>query len=194
MGLLDLLSPRTLSRERLFLMPPLKKVRTYGVKISELVSTTAGKSPAALRRLELQSRVDGSEYGSAMHPSKEFVSSSITPTPEPDDPLPLDDAVDLPCVEFLNENRTLIRKYSKIFLCIVVLSHLYTETDVRPNFLYNDDEGTHAFGDLEVAFEHIAYEFPFLHGFRMAILEFAGGIEDSTCWTEGLGDFTCSVG
>ncbi|GKD31448.1 hypothetical protein Tco_1242226, partial [Tanacetum coccineum] len=57
------------------------------------------------------------------------------------DPLPLDDAVDLPCVELLNENRTLIRKYPEIFLCVIGLSRSYAETDARPTFLYNDDEG-----------------------------------------------------
>ncbi|GKG53426.1 hypothetical protein Tco_0552694, partial [Tanacetum coccineum] len=70
----------------LFLMPPVKKVRTDGVKISEPVPTTAGKSPAALRRLELQSGPEGAESGSVPHPSEEFVSSSVTPTPEPDVP------------------------------------------------------------------------------------------------------------
>ncbi|GKE01051.1 hypothetical protein Tco_1389034, partial [Tanacetum coccineum] len=56
------------------------------------------------------------------------------------DPLLVDDAVDLPCMKLLNENRTLIRKYPEIFLCIVGLSRSYTETDVRLTFLYNDDE------------------------------------------------------
>ncbi|GJX13807.1 hypothetical protein Tco_0205565 [Tanacetum coccineum] len=56
------------------------------------------------------------------------------------DPLPLDDVVDLPCVELLNENRTLIRTYPEIFLCVVGLSRSYLETNVRPTFLHNDDE------------------------------------------------------
>ncbi|GJZ07052.1 hypothetical protein Tco_0540845 [Tanacetum coccineum] len=56
------------------------------------------------------------------------------------DPLPMDDDVNLPCVELLNENRTLIRKYPKIFLCVVGLSRSYVETDVRPTFLDSDDE------------------------------------------------------
>nr|GEW51528.1 SUMO-conjugating enzyme SCE1-like [Tanacetum cinerariifolium] len=62
------------------------KVRTDGVKFSEPVSTTASKSSTALRRLELQSGAKGAESGYALHPSEEFVSSSITPTPEPDVP------------------------------------------------------------------------------------------------------------
>ncbi|GJZ07088.1 hypothetical protein Tco_0540881 [Tanacetum coccineum] len=58
------------------------------------------------------------------------------------DPLPVDEAVDLPCVELLNENRTLSRKYLEIFLCLVGLSRLFTETDVCPTLLYSDDEET----------------------------------------------------
>ncbi|GJR81383.1 hypothetical protein Tco_0152168 [Tanacetum coccineum] len=61
------------------------------------------------------------------------------------DPLLVDDAVDLPCMKLLNENRTLIRKYPEIFLCVVGLSRSYTETDVRLTFLYNDDEGSNHF-------------------------------------------------
>ncbi|GJV72695.1 hypothetical protein Tco_1492690 [Tanacetum coccineum] len=45
------------------------------------------------------------------------------------DPLPVDEAVDLPCVELLNENRTIIRMYSEIFLCLVGLSHSFTKTE-----------------------------------------------------------------
>ncbi|GJX04091.1 hypothetical protein Tco_0190007 [Tanacetum coccineum] len=52
----------------------------------------------------------------------------------------MDEAVDLPCVELLNENRTLIRKYPKIFLCLVGLSRSFVETDVRPTLLRDDDE------------------------------------------------------
>nr|GFA18407.1 transposase (putative), gypsy type [Tanacetum cinerariifolium] len=37
------------------------------------------------------------------------------------DSILVDEAVDLPCVELLNENRTLIRKYPETFLCFVVL-------------------------------------------------------------------------
>ncbi|GKB66208.1 putative gypsy type transposase [Tanacetum coccineum] len=56
------------------------------------------------------------------------------------DPLPIDEVVDLPCAELLNENRTLIRKYPKTFLCLVGLSHSFVEMDVRPTLLCDDDE------------------------------------------------------
>nr|GEX16880.1 putative transposase (putative), gypsy type [Tanacetum cinerariifolium] len=56
------------------------------------------------------------------------------------DPLSVDEAVDLPCVELLNENRTLIRKYPKTFLCLVGLSRSFIETDVRPTLLHDNDE------------------------------------------------------
>ncbi|GJZ87417.1 hypothetical protein Tco_0659027 [Tanacetum coccineum] len=56
------------------------------------------------------------------------------------DPLPVDEAVDLPCVELLNEKRTLIRKYSKTFLCLVGLSRSFVETDVHPTLLRDDEE------------------------------------------------------
>ncbi|GKD99631.1 hypothetical protein Tco_1387615, partial [Tanacetum coccineum] len=56
------------------------------------------------------------------------------------DPLPVDEPVDLPCVELLNDNRTLIRKYPEIFLCPVGLSRSFVETDVRPTLLRDDDE------------------------------------------------------
>ncbi|GJR47766.1 hypothetical protein Tco_1315869 [Tanacetum coccineum] len=56
------------------------------------------------------------------------------------DPLPVDEVVDLPCVELLNENRTLIRKYPETFLCLVGLSRSFTETDVRPTLLYDNNE------------------------------------------------------
>ncbi|GJU59780.1 putative ribonuclease H-like domain-containing protein [Tanacetum coccineum] len=56
------------------------------------------------------------------------------------DPLPVDEAVDLPCVELLNEKRTLIRKYLETFLCLVGLSHLFVETVIRPTLLRDDDE------------------------------------------------------
>ncbi|GKF58951.1 hypothetical protein Tco_0175737, partial [Tanacetum coccineum] len=56
------------------------------------------------------------------------------------DLLPIDEAVDLPCVELLNENRTLIRKYPKTFLCLVDLSRSFIETDVRPTLLHDNDE------------------------------------------------------
>ncbi|GJX79523.1 hypothetical protein Tco_0327672 [Tanacetum coccineum] len=56
------------------------------------------------------------------------------------DPLSVDEAVDLPCVELLNENCTLIRKYPEIFLCFVGLSRSFVETDVRPTLLRDIDE------------------------------------------------------
>ncbi|GJU82042.1 hypothetical protein Tco_1284407 [Tanacetum coccineum] len=56
------------------------------------------------------------------------------------DPLSVDEAVDLPCVELLNENRTLIKKYPEIFLCFVGLSRSFVETNVRPTLLRDNDE------------------------------------------------------
>ncbi|GKE26056.1 hypothetical protein Tco_1441440, partial [Tanacetum coccineum] len=56
------------------------------------------------------------------------------------DSLPVDEAVDLPCVELLNENRTLIRKYPETFLCLVGLSRSFIKTGVRPTLLYDNDE------------------------------------------------------
>ncbi|GKE09487.1 hypothetical protein Tco_1413038 [Tanacetum coccineum] len=56
------------------------------------------------------------------------------------DPLPVDEAVDLPCVELLNENRTLIRKYPETFLYLVGLSRSFIKTGVRPTLLYDNDE------------------------------------------------------
>ncbi|GKE76264.1 hypothetical protein Tco_1542384, partial [Tanacetum coccineum] len=56
------------------------------------------------------------------------------------DPLPMDEAVDLPCTELLNENRTLIRKYPETFLCLVGLSRSFVEMDVRPTLLHGDNE------------------------------------------------------
>ncbi|GJU27935.1 hypothetical protein Tco_1166556 [Tanacetum coccineum] len=56
------------------------------------------------------------------------------------DPLLVDEVVDLPCVELLNENRTLIRKYLETFLCLVGLSRPFVKIDVRPTLLHNNDE------------------------------------------------------
>ncbi|GKF19652.1 hypothetical protein Tco_0068290 [Tanacetum coccineum] len=56
------------------------------------------------------------------------------------DPLPTDDVVDLPLVEVLDKNRTIIRKYPELFLSIVGLSPSFFDTDVRPTFLCSDDE------------------------------------------------------
>ncbi|GKE03477.1 hypothetical protein Tco_1395495 [Tanacetum coccineum] len=61
-----------------------KKVRSGGVVISKPNPTTAGKSSAALRRLELQSGQPDVGVGSVHHPTEEFVSSFVTPTPEPE--------------------------------------------------------------------------------------------------------------
>ncbi|GJZ08884.1 hypothetical protein Tco_0543167 [Tanacetum coccineum] len=57
------------------------------------------------------------------------------------DPLPTDDVVDLPLVELLDENCTLIRKYPKLFLSVVGLIRSFVDSDIRPNFLRCDDEG-----------------------------------------------------
>ncbi|GKB31129.1 hypothetical protein Tco_0870530 [Tanacetum coccineum] len=56
------------------------------------------------------------------------------------DPLPVEDAVHFLCVELLNLNRTVIRKYLETFLCLVGLSRSFTENDVRPTLLCDDDE------------------------------------------------------
>ncbi|GKF71925.1 hypothetical protein Tco_0208039, partial [Tanacetum coccineum] len=56
------------------------------------------------------------------------------------DPLPVDEAVDLSCVEMLNENRTLIKKYPEIFLSFVGLRRSFVETNVRPTLLRDNDE------------------------------------------------------
>ncbi|GJR96271.1 hypothetical protein Tco_0268445 [Tanacetum coccineum] len=52
--------------------------------------------------------------------------------------LPSDDVVDLPLLEKLNENRTLIRKYPEDFLSIIGLSHPFIYTDIRPAFIGRD--------------------------------------------------------
>ncbi|GJZ58684.1 hypothetical protein Tco_0614500 [Tanacetum coccineum] len=57
------------------------------------------------------------------------------------DSLSVDEDVDLPCVELLNENYTIIRKYLETFLCFVDLSHSFTKIDVHPTLLHNNDEG-----------------------------------------------------
>ncbi|GJZ77722.1 hypothetical protein Tco_0642394 [Tanacetum coccineum] len=63
---------------------PVKKVRSGGVVILEPNPTTAGKSPATLRRLELQSGQLDVGAGSVPHHIEEFVSSSVTPTSVPE--------------------------------------------------------------------------------------------------------------
>ncbi|GJV75465.1 linoleate 13S-lipoxygenase 3-1, chloroplastic-like protein [Tanacetum coccineum] len=62
------------------------------------------------------------------------------------DPLPVDEAVDLPCMELLNENRTLIRKYPETFLCFVGLSRSFTktETDSKKYMEVVDTLSTHS--------------------------------------------------
>ncbi|GJY25513.1 hypothetical protein Tco_0400239 [Tanacetum coccineum] len=69
-----------------------------------------------------------------------FSTSWFSGTSVVKDPLPMDEAVDLPCVELLNENRTLIRKYPETFLCLVGLSRSFTDIDVRPTLLHDNDE------------------------------------------------------
>ncbi|GJR94716.1 hypothetical protein Tco_0266890 [Tanacetum coccineum] len=46
----------------------------------------------------------------------------------------------VPTVELLNENRIFIRKYPKIFLCLVGLIRSFIETDVRPTLLHSNDK------------------------------------------------------
>ncbi|GJR93870.1 hypothetical protein Tco_0266044 [Tanacetum coccineum] len=74
-----------------------KSTNPYKVKVGErtlaetevpLLNETEDRvispsSPTALKMLELQSGPEGTGSGSVPHPSEEFVSSSITPTPEP---------------------------------------------------------------------------------------------------------------
>ncbi|GJS52643.1 hypothetical protein Tco_0626005 [Tanacetum coccineum] len=52
----------------------------------------------------------------------------------------VDEAVDLPCVELLNKNCTLIRKYLEPFLYFVGLCCSFTKTDFRPTLLHDNDE------------------------------------------------------
>nr|GFB62032.1 transposase (putative), gypsy type [Tanacetum cinerariifolium] len=61
--------------------PPLKKARAGGIAILEPNPTTAGKTLAALKTLGIQGQHDVG-FGSASHPTKDFVSSSVTVTPE----------------------------------------------------------------------------------------------------------------
>nr|GEX96596.1 transposase (putative), gypsy type [Tanacetum cinerariifolium] len=64
------------------------------------------------------------------------------------DPLPSDDVVELPLVDELNENRTLIRKYPEVFLSIIGLSRTFVDTDIRPTLIGCDknDESREAGG------------------------------------------------
>ncbi|GKF13281.1 hypothetical protein Tco_0054743, partial [Tanacetum coccineum] len=63
------------------ILPPVKKARTGGVSIKEPAVTTAGKSPTVIQKLIKQANVDSG--GAASH-AEEFVSSSVTLTPERD--------------------------------------------------------------------------------------------------------------
>nr|GEX77976.1 putative transposase (putative), gypsy type [Tanacetum cinerariifolium] len=56
------------------------------------------------------------------------------------DPLPVKDVVDLLCVDLLNVNRIVIQKYLETFLCLVGLSRSFTDNDVLPTLLYDDEE------------------------------------------------------
>ncbi|GJV42364.1 hypothetical protein Tco_1420804 [Tanacetum coccineum] len=56
------------------------------------------------------------------------------------DPLLVEDAVDFLCMELLNLNRTVIQKYPETFHCLVGLTRSFTENDVRPTLLCDDDE------------------------------------------------------
>nr|GEY49361.1 probable glycosyltransferase At3g07620 [Tanacetum cinerariifolium] len=57
------------------------------------------------------------------------------------DPLPSDDVVDLPLVDELNENRTLIRTYPEVFLSIIGLSRTFVDTDIRHTLIGCDKNG-----------------------------------------------------
>nr|GEW18319.1 transposase (putative), gypsy type [Tanacetum cinerariifolium] len=69
-----------------------------------------------------------------------FESTTQSGTSVVKDPLSVDEAMDLPCVELLNESRTLIRKYPENLLCIMGLSRLIIDTDVHPTLLHDNDE------------------------------------------------------
>nr|GEY00840.1 hypothetical protein [Tanacetum cinerariifolium] len=57
---------------------------------------------------------------------------------ESGDPLPSDDIVDLELLDKLDNIRTLIRKYSETFLCLVSLSRSLTDPTSRPALLCRD--------------------------------------------------------
>ncbi|GKD66125.1 hypothetical protein Tco_1308233, partial [Tanacetum coccineum] len=54
------------------------------------------------------------------------------------DPLLLDDVVDLDLLDKLDNNRTLIRKYPKTFLCLVGLSRSFDDPVACPTLLNRD--------------------------------------------------------
>nr|GEW09387.1 hypothetical protein [Tanacetum cinerariifolium] len=55
------------------------------------------------------------------------------------DPLPYDDLVDFELLEKLNTKRTIIRRYPKLFLCLVGLSHSFDDPLVHPTLLKFDE-------------------------------------------------------
>ncbi|GJU08002.1 hypothetical protein Tco_1124432 [Tanacetum coccineum] len=61
-----------------------ERLRSDAASAFEAVPTNSGKSPTTLNRLELQSKLGGFGSSSVSPPVEEFVSSSVTPTPEPD--------------------------------------------------------------------------------------------------------------
>ncbi|GJZ91408.1 hypothetical protein Tco_0663335 [Tanacetum coccineum] len=111
----------------------------------EIMCRVLGRVPTVgtFRRLYVNSISNGwlsfSKRGGVDDPccySKKFDSDTSVVK----DPLSVDETVDLPCVKLLNENHTIIRKYPGIFLCLVGLSRLFTEIEVRPILLYSNDE------------------------------------------------------
>ncbi|GJZ63970.1 hypothetical protein Tco_0620391 [Tanacetum coccineum] len=65
-------------------LSPVKKFRSGGIIISEPNPTTASKTPAAMKRLITQSGQHDIGYESVVPYTEEFVSSSVTLTPERD--------------------------------------------------------------------------------------------------------------
>ncbi|GKC93508.1 hypothetical protein Tco_1158950, partial [Tanacetum coccineum] len=63
---------------------PTKQLRSDAASASEAVPITGSKGSAALKRLELQIEPGGVGSSYVPPPVEEFVSSSVTPTPEPD--------------------------------------------------------------------------------------------------------------
>ncbi|GJX63108.1 hypothetical protein Tco_0296008 [Tanacetum coccineum] len=64
---------------------PMKKEKTDGIVVSEPVLTTAGKSPTVIQRLIDQGKQLDSDSGFAAPRAEEFVSSSVTLTPDHED-------------------------------------------------------------------------------------------------------------
>ncbi|GJZ30986.1 hypothetical protein Tco_0576033 [Tanacetum coccineum] len=65
---------------------PVKRLRDDAAAATRVVPTIGGKGPVALKRLELQNEPRGVGSSFVLPPIEEFVSSSVTPTPEPDIP------------------------------------------------------------------------------------------------------------